>query len=162
MIRATIKPRTFWESLSTVAVLKEDASDVLDDLPRLISTVYKTETNYLNFRSRSFLTGIATLGSDLQRKIDISVPRSVQLFKDFSKSVRSGHGISIAEFMRENFIACPALVADTLAAASRENDFPIGDSSAEWKDLNCSASEISTGEFSSRPLSWSWIGSANT
>jgi hypothetical protein len=162
MINPIIKPRTFWESLSTVALIKEQMSDIVDELPRLISTVYKTETNYLNFRSRSFLTGIATLGSDLQRMIDISVPRSVKLFKDFSKSVRSSHRISVAEFMRENFVACPALVANELAEASGENDFPIGDSSAEWKDLNCSVSEISTGEFSSKILSWSWIGSSNT
>jgi len=162
MIIPIIKPRTFWESLSVVALIKEDMSDALDDIPRLISTVYKTETNYINFRSRSFLTGIATLGSDLQSKIETSVPRSTQLFKHFSKSVRSSHKISVANFMRENFIACPSSVADTLAAASKENNFPIGDSSAEWKDLNCGASEISTGEFSSIPLSWSWIGSANT
>jgi len=162
MIRLTIKPRTFWESLSAVAVIKEEMVDVLGYLPRLISTVYKTDTNYLNFRSRSFLTGIATLGSDLQRRIDTSVPRSAHLFKVFSKSVRSSHKISVAEFMRENFIACPALVAETLARASMEKDLPIGDSSAEWKDLNCGASDISAGEFSSRPLSWSWIGSVNT
>lgn len=96
MINPIIKPRTFWESLSTVALIKEQMSDIVDELQRLISTVYKTETNYLNFRSRSFLTGIATLGSDLQRMIDISVPRSVKLFKDFSKSVRSSHRISVA------------------------------------------------------------------
>lgn len=122
----------------------------------------KTDVQQKDFRFEELVGGIRLSANTIYNSIDQTGVYSLNLFVSMANRIKEQYGITIDQFLEEQFLEISKSIYDRLIIFAKQNPTErFGDKYARWQDIDVKINEMNISKYSNTKMYWSFIGATN-
>lgn len=122
----------------------------------------KTDVQQKDFRFEELVGGIRLSANTIYNSIDQTGVYSLNLFVSMANRIKEQYGITIDQFLEEQFLEISKSIYDRLIIFAKQNPTErFGDKYARWQDIDIKINEMNISKYSNTKMYWSFIGATN-